>query len=154
MLRLTELKTDFGLFYIYSKDNKVIKATFDPEFPKTVGISIKNKDYFKALENYLEKKFNSMNSLTIDYTNELSNFSQRVYKVLINTKVGATLSYKEVARLSGNPLAWRRVGNVLKNNPIAILIPCHRVILSNGKLGGYKWGLVLKEKLLNFELTN
>jgi methylated-DNA-[protein]-cysteine S-methyltransferase len=64
---------------------------------------------------------------------------------------GATISYAELARRLGNPAASRAVGLANGSNPIAIIIPCHRVIGSNGTLTGYGGGLENKRWLLDFE---
>ena len=66
-------------------------------------------------------------------------------------RIGETISYGELARRIGNPNASRAVGLANGSNPIPIVIPCHRVIGSNGKLTGYGGGLPIKEKLLGLE---
>ncbi len=64
---------------------------------------------------------------------------------------GETRTYKDIARQIGNPLAYRAVGSALHKNPIPVLIPCHRVIRSDGNIGGYIHGKAKKEYLLNKE---
>jgi methylated-DNA-[protein]-cysteine S-methyltransferase len=64
---------------------------------------------------------------------------------------GETRSYKEVAEMIGSPKAHRAVGAAVKNNPIPIIIPCHRVIRSNGDIGEYSGGFDIKRKLLQLE---
>jgi methylated-DNA-[protein]-cysteine S-methyltransferase len=78
-------------------------------------------------------------------------FQRAVWKLLCDIPYGETISYGELARRVGNPKASRAVGLANGSNPIAIVIPCHRVIGSNGKLTGYGGGLPLKEKLLALE---
>lgn len=78
-------------------------------------------------------------------------FQQRVWKNLCDIPFGETISYGELARRIGNPNASRAVGLANGTNPIPIIIPCHRVIGSNGKLTGYGGGLPIKEKLLALE---
>jgi methylated-DNA-[protein]-cysteine S-methyltransferase len=78
-------------------------------------------------------------------------FQLQVWKRLCEIPYGETISYGELARRVGNPKASRAVGLANGSNPIAIVIPCHRVIGSNGKLTGYGGGLPLKEKLLALE---
>jgi methylated-DNA-[protein]-cysteine S-methyltransferase len=78
-------------------------------------------------------------------------FQLEVWKRLCDIPYGETISYGELARRIGNPNASRAVGLANGSNPIAIIIPCHRVIGSNGKLTGYGGGLPLKEKLLALE---
>jgi methylated-DNA-[protein]-cysteine S-methyltransferase len=78
-------------------------------------------------------------------------FQQKVWKKLCGIPYGETISYGELARRIGNPNASRAVGLANGSNPIPIIIPCHRVIGSNGKLTGYGGGLPIKEKLLALE---
>jgi methylated-DNA-[protein]-cysteine S-methyltransferase len=80
-----------------------------------------------------------------------TSFQQRVWKELCEIPYGETISYGELARRIGNPNARRAVGLANGSNPIPIIIPCHRVIGSNGKLTGYGGGLPIKEKLLALE---
>lgn len=78
-------------------------------------------------------------------------FQLAVWNRLCEIPYGETISYGELARRIGNPNASRAVGLANGSNPIPILIPCHRVIGSNGKLTGYGGGLPIKEKLLALE---
>ena len=82
---------------------------------------------------------------------EGTEFQQRVWTELIKIPYGQTVSYGELAQRIGNPKASRAVGLANGSNPIPIVIPCHRVIGSNGKLTGYGGGLPVKEKLLALE---
>jgi methylated-DNA-[protein]-cysteine S-methyltransferase len=78
-------------------------------------------------------------------------FQLAVWNRLCEIPYGETISYGELARRIGNPNASRAVGLANGSNPIPIVIPCHRVIGSNGKLTGYGGGLPIKEKLLALE---
>jgi methylated-DNA-[protein]-cysteine S-methyltransferase len=78
-------------------------------------------------------------------------FQQTVWRHLCKIPYGATIAYGELARRIGNPSASRAVGLANGSNPIPIIIPCHRVIGSSGKLTGYGGGLPIKEKLLALE---
>lgn len=80
-----------------------------------------------------------------------TSFQQDVWRRLCDIPYGETISYGELARRIGNPNASRAVGLANGSNPIPIIIPCHRVIGSNGKLTGYGGGLPIKEKLLALE---
>lgn len=82
---------------------------------------------------------------------EGTDFQRRVWDALVQIPFGETTSYGELARRLGNPTASRAVGLANGSNPIAIIIPCHRVIGSNGKLTGYGGGLHNKRWLLDFE---
>ena len=78
-------------------------------------------------------------------------FQQKVWAALCDIPFGATLSYQELARRTGDAKAMRAVGAANGRNPIALIIPCHRVIGKSGKLTGYGGGLPLKRALLDFE---
>lgn len=78
-------------------------------------------------------------------------FQQAVWKMLREIPYGETISYSELARRAGSPRAVRAVGTANGRNPIAIVIPCHRVIAKNGTLAGYAGGMDRKQKLLTLE---
>ena len=78
-------------------------------------------------------------------------FQRRVWQALLEIPYGETRSYLEVARAIGAPHAVRAVGAANGANPVALVVPCHRVIASDGSLGGYGGGLRLKERLLAME---
>ncbi len=78
-------------------------------------------------------------------------FQQLVWKVLQKIPDGETRSYAWVARQIGNPKAARAVGAACGANPVLLLVPCHRVVASDGGLGGFSCGLPLKRQLLNLE---
>jgi AraC family transcriptional regulator, regulatory protein of adaptative response / methylated-DNA-[protein]-cysteine methyltransferase len=78
-------------------------------------------------------------------------FQQRVWKALRDIPVGETQSYSEVAQKIGQPKAVRAVASACASNAIAMLIPCHRVVRSNGELSGYRWGIARKAELLKRE---
>jgi methylated-DNA-[protein]-cysteine S-methyltransferase len=90
--------------------------------------------------------------LPIDFSG-LSPFTLRVLETLQGIPFGATTSYGDLALLAGSPGAARAVGGVMAANPFPLVIPCHRVLGSGGRLGGYSGGegLVTKEWLLEFE---
>ena len=77
-------------------------------------------------------------------------FSEKIYNIVKKIPKGETLTYKQVAQLAGKPFAWRAVGNILSKN-FNPKIPCHRVIRSDGKLGGYNRGASKKKLLLRVE---
>ncbi|MGH9375998.1 MAG: bifunctional DNA-binding transcriptional regulator/O6-methylguanine-DNA methyltransferase Ada, partial [Terriglobia bacterium] len=78
-------------------------------------------------------------------------FQKRVWQALCAIPLGATRSYQEVARSVGKPRAYRAVANACASNPVAIVVPCHRVIRSDGSLGGYGGGIERKQELLKLE---
>ncbi len=80
-----------------------------------------------------------------------SDFQMACWSALLTIPYGSTCSYADIAQLVGSPKAYRAVGNANHNNPISIIIPCHRVIGADGSLAGYGGGLETKAYLLNLE---
>lgn len=78
-------------------------------------------------------------------------FQRRVWEALCRIPRGETRSYAEIARAIGAPQAVRAVGSACGANPVALVVPCHRVLRTDGSLGGYAWGLERKQKLLALE---
>jgi len=78
-------------------------------------------------------------------------FQQQVWQVLRGIPAGDTMTYAEVAAAAGRPNAQRAVANACASNPVALLIPCHRVVRSDGEAGGYRWGEERKKHLLEIE---
>lgn len=78
-------------------------------------------------------------------------FEMRVLQETMKIPHGSLTSYKELAALAGSPRAARAVGNAMRRNPIPIVVPCHRVLHSDGRIGGYAGGLDMKRKLLALE---
>lgn len=119
--------------FIENQENKIIRQT------------IKQFDeYFRGKRKKFELPLNPKGT----------EFQKKVWLQLMNIPYGKTATYKDIATLIGNTNASRAVGNANNKNPIAIIIPCHRVIGSNNKLTGYAGGLDKKEKLLNLEKNN
>ncbi len=78
-------------------------------------------------------------------------FKDKVYKVVSKIPKGQTMSYADVAKAAGSPKAYRAVGNIMHNNPDLKRVPCHRVIKSDGTIGGYAGGTKKKIALLKKE---
>lgn len=78
-------------------------------------------------------------------------FQRRVWEYLQTIPFGESQSYSEVARNIGDPNATRAVARACATNPVAVVIPCHRIVRSTGELGGYRWGMERKKKLLALE---
>lgn len=78
-------------------------------------------------------------------------FARKVYKAVLTIPLGQVRTYKWVAQKAGSPKAAQAVGQILKNNPYLLIIPCHRVIKSNGSLGGYAGGVKNKKAILDLE---
>ncbi len=80
-------------------------------------------------------------------------FQHNVWQALMKIPQGSTLSYAELAESLGMPKAARAVARACASNKVAVLVPCHRIIRGDGSLGGYRWGLPLKEKILGQEVA-
>lgn len=106
------------------------------------------KEVWKELEEYF---IGVRKTFQIPLALKGTPFQQKVWKALMSIPYGKTMTYKQIAEAIGNPKAYRAVGMANNKNPIPIIIPCHRVIGSNGKLVGYAGGLEIKEKLLKME---
>jgi O-6-methylguanine DNA methyltransferase len=107
-----------------------------------------NRDAVRQLEEYLAGKRTSFD-LAMDLRG--TPFQLEVWSALREIPYGETRSYAEIAREVGRPAALRAVGTANGSNPLAIVVPCHRVIASDGSLGGYGGGLPLKARLLAME---
>lgn len=83
-----------------------------------------------------------------------THFQQRVWRALLDIPYGQTISYAALARQIGNANAYRAVANANGCNPISLIIPCHRVIASDGTMGGYTGGIAIKKTLLSIEQAN
>jgi methylated-DNA-[protein]-cysteine S-methyltransferase len=102
----------------------------------------------QQLKEYFDGKRHKFN---LPLAPEGTDFMKRVWKALLTIPYGETRSYKEVAMMTGNVKACRAVGMANNRNPISIIIPCHRVIGTNGDLVGYGSGLDKKTYLLELE---
>ncbi|MDD2651564.1 MAG: methylated-DNA--[protein]-cysteine S-methyltransferase [Sulfurimonas sp.] len=115
------------------------------------------KEYYSnslllQLEEELNEYFSKKRQIfTVPLCVSGTNFQKGVWDTLLKIPFGKTLSYAQEAKLFGNPKATRAVANANSKNPISIIIPCHRVIASNGAIGGYSGGVWRKEFLLSLE---
>lgn len=102
-------------------------------------------EYFAGDRNHFDIPYN---------LNGMTPFQQKVLKTAARkVTFGKTVSYQRLGSMFGKPLASRAVGSALGKNPILILVPCHRILRSNGDLGGFSAGLPIKRKLLKLEGT-
>lgn len=137
-----------GQIEIHSKEGSIIGLRFHKEKrnqEKIEAVLIKVK---KQLDEYFNGK---RKSFDLPLKTNGTKFQTKVWKELINIPYGQTITYKEIAAAIGNDKASRAVGNANNKNKIGIIIPCHRVIGSNGKLVGYAGGLWRKKWLLEHE---
>ena len=88
---------------------------------------------------------------TVSRNSSLSEFEKAVYRAILKIPSGEVRTYGWVAKAIGRPRACRAVGNALNKNPYSPIVPCHRVIRSDGSIGGFALGLKTKERLLKKE---
>ncbi len=133
----------------FLKSEKTFLKRLSDKFPgKLIRDDQKNRNVLDQLKKYLKgdlKRFDC--NLDLKGTS----FQKKVWAALSRIPYAQTRSYKEVARAIGHPKAFRAVGNSNGQNSIPLIIPCHRVIESNGGLGGFGHGVKVKRRLLNFE---
>ena len=105
----------------------------------------------KVKEYYSGKKVDFMDcQLNLD---NYTNFQKEILQIVRKIPYGEIRFYKEAAEAAGYPRAYRAVGNTMRNNPLPLIVPCHRVIKSDGSLGGFsaEGGIKLKQKMLALE---
>lgn len=113
----------------------------------------------KGWENLIEKIREYFKGKKIDFSDYRLNldnytvFQKKIYQTVKKIPYGETRSYREIAEISGYPKAYRAVGTTMKNNLIPLIIPCHRIIKSDGDLGGFSGGegVALKKKMIDLE---
>ncbi len=153
-------KTPFGLALIAIEKQKVIHLSFIDPNKKSTAINNSKKIWPEAeivrrdteTKKYIKDIFSTKKSI---YSKKLimqgTDFQRKVWKALLGILFGKTSTYAEIAKKVGSPKAVRAVGSACGKNAIAFLIPCHRVLTSTGKIGGYRWGTKRKEALLAWE---
>tara|TARA_Y100000590_G_scaffold161753_1_gene185439 strand:- start:149 stop:595 length:447 start_codon:yes stop_codon:yes gene_type:complete len=146
MIKQISIKTRFGWITAFEQKNEIVKVKFGKH--KNISVSKNLKKFKLQLNNFLNKK-----SKTINCEIQLKGGPTqiKIWKELKRIKFGKTKTYGEIAKKYA--LSPRHIGKICGQNKIALIIPCHRVIRSDGSLGGFSGsgGVVLKKKLLNFE---
>ncbi|MEF3191010.1 MAG: methylated-DNA--[protein]-cysteine S-methyltransferase [Campylobacterales bacterium] len=145
----SHIKTPLGLMIAEASDKGITQLDFiDHESPEAFGRSCWLDQLHVELGEYFAKE-REIFTLPLDLRG--SDFQCQAWQILQRIPYGSTISYAQQAALLGRPTATRAVAHANSRNPIAILIPCHRVIASNGSLGGYSGGLWRKAYLLDLE---
>lgn len=149
--------TDRGVcFAQFGEDEKSLLEKLHNEFPKArlipsdAGASPELDAWMAALDAHLSHN-QPRPEIPLDIRGTA--FQTRVWKLLLSVREGEVISYTELARRLGQPKAVRAVASACGRNRIAVLIPCHRVLRSDGSLGGYRWGLERKRQLLEKECS-
>jgi len=138
-----------GIIEIVGKGQRLSSVTFSrKKTPEEGGVPSSLKECMRQLDEYFQGKRRKF-SLKADLRG--SDFQMRVWRALLGIPFGRTASYRDIAKAAGNVRAVRAVGNANRVNRFAILIPCHRVIGSDGSLVGYGGGLWRKKWLIAHE---
>jgi O-6-methylguanine DNA methyltransferase len=131
-----------------TSENAFLKS-LRKQFPgEIVRDDRKNRKIISQLKKYLKGDLRRFDVL-LDMRG--TSFEKKVWSALKRIPYGRTRSYKDIAKSIGHPKAFRAVGNANGSNLIPLIIPCHRVIESNGGLGGFGHGLKVKKQLLKLE---
>jgi AraC family transcriptional regulator of adaptative response/methylated-DNA-[protein]-cysteine methyltransferase len=144
---------DEGICLLEFTDRKNIEKQFK-SLSKSLDGEIIEKDHFhfKQLEQELKEYFEGKREIfEVPLFVKGTEFQEKVWQLLREIPMGGIRTYKQQSEFLGNPKAIRAVGTANGINKIAILIPCHRVIGSNGELVGYAGGIWRKQKLLELE---
>jgi methylated-DNA-[protein]-cysteine S-methyltransferase len=165
MIKYVIFKTKWGYFGLAGTESALYRTQLPgPEPKKIESRLLKNlpdaqfeKTYLKVLQKQIIAYFegasvNFSPDISVDF-NGFGNFSRKVLTTCRNIEFGRTISYSELAKKAGRPAASRAVGNVMAKNPMPLIIPCHRVLRTDGKMGGFSapGGISLKRKMLTLE---
>jgi len=148
-----------GKLKLVASDHGLAAVLWENDNPSRVRLGETNEDNShpvlleteRQLKDYFDGKRTSF-SLELDLVGTA--FQKNVWEALLGIPLGETRSYGQLAKQLGKPRATRAVGAANGRNPISIIVPCHRVIGSNGKLTGFAGGLGIKEHLLRLEKSS
>jgi methylated-DNA-[protein]-cysteine S-methyltransferase len=147
-------RSPLGVLCIEASDAGVFGLSFEDRGPPRAGVSARARahldDAARALDAYFAGRPAPLPSLDLRGTP----FQRSVWDALVRIPWGEVRSYGEIARLLGRAGCARAVGGANHENPIAILVPCHRVVQASGRLGGYAAGLDAKRWLLAHEAAH
>jgi len=142
------LESKFGTLEISADQEGVTCIRFVTDKLKAINSDVFTQQTIAQLEEYFSGIRTQFN-LTLNPKG--TDFQQQVWQQLATIEYGKTCSYADIAKSINNPKAVRAVGAANGRNPLTIVVPCHRVIGSNGKLTGYAWGTSIKAGLLALE---
>lgn len=146
---LLTASTNRGLCAVRFGDNEQkLVAELTKEFPKAELINDKKSEWTKVVNDAIHGA-KKKDQLPLDI--QASAFEWKVWNYLRSLPAGVTNTYGEVAKAIGQPTASRAVARACAANPVAVVIPCHRVVPVSGGVGGYRWGTKRKEQILKFE---
>ena len=132
-------------------DKSLLLAELQKEFPKAQLNFV--ADSHQYIADKVQQVAHALSGLPSAVSIELvgTAFQQKVWQALMKIPAGQTRSYAELAEQLAMPKAARAVARACASNKVAVLVPCHRIIRGDGTLGGYRWGLPLKKKILQLE---
>jgi AraC family transcriptional regulator of adaptative response/methylated-DNA-[protein]-cysteine methyltransferase len=152
--RVLVAATERGLSAVYLGDtDESLAAALRKEYPNAEirHDSGEQSQWVRAIVQHLA---DAQTQLDLPTDVVATAFQRRVWEALRSIPFGTTRTYSEVARLLGRPTASRAVARACATNPVAIVVPCHRVIRTDGSLGGYRGGLHRKQLLLEQEMRH
>ena len=149
-LETAYIDTPLGMMRIVGNNEGVAFIDFlkEKEVVPKEGVPLSLIDAANEMNEYFNGK---RKEFTIRSIAKGTAFQEKVWSELLKIRYGETASYADIANRIGNPKAVRAVANANARNPLSIVVPCHRIIGSNGKLTGYAGGLWRKEWLLSKE---
>jgi methylated-DNA-[protein]-cysteine S-methyltransferase len=151
-LYYSKLKTKVGIIYLLSNGKQLLQLDFSVSANYHLAELNNKLPLFLKVRLQLEEYFNNKRTkFNLPLAPSGTEFQQLAWKTLLEIPHGEVLSYGEQALKMHKPKAQRATGSANGKNPIPIIIPCHRVITSDKKLGGYSGDIKLKEKLLKLE---
>lgn len=150
-INYSSCKTPIGTLWISEEGGYICAISL--EMP-SIGNNIKTQVINETISQLNEYFAGERKEFTVPITLDGTEFQQNVWLDLMTIPYGQTCSYKQIAVDIGCPNAQRAVGAANNKNKILIIVPCHRVIGSDGSLTGYAYGLKVKEFLLNLEKQN
>lgn len=138
----------FGLLKIGIDEGKVILIAIVPKQDEKNHPTALSEKVFAQLQEYFAGK---RTAFSLPYKFSGTEFQQQVWAQIAKIPYGQTVTYKDIAQAIGKPRAFQATGRAVGANPLAIIIPCHRVVGSSGDLTGYAFGLEMKKSLLKLE---
>jgi AraC family transcriptional regulator of adaptative response/methylated-DNA-[protein]-cysteine methyltransferase len=146
--------TERGISAVYLGENeKTLVDELNKEYPKA-EIARAGHEHDNWIEEIVRRAEGSAPSAELPLDVQATAFQRRVWQELQKIPRGTTRTYTQVANALGRPSAVRAVARACATNPVSIVVPCHRVIRSDGNLAGYRWGLQRKQKLLEREAVS
>ncbi len=149
--RILVASTHKGICYMgFSDDKQIAYSELEKRFPKARFIQQTDSIQQNALQIYTQD-WRKINKIKLHLKG--TDFQLKVWEALLKIPTGNLATYGNIAKIIQKPKASRAVGTAIGNNPIAFLIPCHRVIQSTGVFGGYMWGTTRKTAIIGWEAS-